>query len=393
MPAFLSVLFIVYPTYETFWDLEKNLLAFQYVSDDASLASLVAQYQQSSLLVLDTEFVRTRTYYARLGLIQAYDGKTLALIDPVALTDLSAFWSLLSNPNIIKLVHSCSEDLEVFAHYGQCQPAPLFDSQIAASLCGMGHGVGYAKLVETCLQEVIDKGESRTDWMKRPLSEAQLNYAANDVFYLYQLYPQLQAELQKQGRLAWLFEEGERMTQGRLVEPDGDFAYLKVKNAFQLTEQQLAYLKVLAKWRLERALERDLALGFVIKDHGLIGLAKKQPKNLSDLLKINDLTEQEKRIHGKELLKVMQKADLVNLPQAVDVIALKPAYKSAFKAIKTCLTEVCEAHQVPIEMLGSKRHIHEYLQWMWDGKVGDAPLVLTGWRGVLAAEPLSKISV
>ncbi|MGL4639717.1 MAG: ribonuclease D, partial [Shewanella sp.] len=91
---------------------------FQYVSDEASLNALVAQYQQSKLLVLDTEFVRTRTYYAKLGLIQAYDGKTLALIDPVAIADLSQFWALLADPTIVKLVHSCSEDLEVFAHYG-----------------------------------------------------------------------------------------------------------------------------------------------------------------------------------------------------------------------------------------------------------------------------------
>ncbi|QYJ77487.1 ribonuclease D [Shewanella acanthi] len=366
---------------------------FQYVSDEASLNALVAQYQQSQLLVLDTEFVRTRTYYAKLGLIQAYDGKTLALIDPVAVPNLASFWALLTNPNIIKLVHSCSEDLEVFAHYGNCQPTPLFDSQIAASICGMGHGVGYAKLVETCLGEVIDKGESRTDWMRRPLTDAQLNYAANDVLYLYQLYPQLETKLVEQNRLNWLYEEGERMTVGRLETPDLDTAYLRVKNAFQLTEVQLAYLKVLAKWRLEKALARDLALGFVIKDHGLIALAKKQPKSMGELLKLNDLTEQEKRIHGKDILKVMQGADLVNLPEVVDVIALKPGYKSAFKAIKTCLTEICEQHTVPMEMLGSKRHIHEYLQWRWNKGQGELPTVLTGWRAQLAGEALAQLEL
>lgn len=367
--------------------------AFHYVSDAASLNALVAQYQQSKILVLDTEFVRTRTYYAKLGLIQAYDGHTLALIDPVALPDLSQFWALLDDPNIIKLVHSCSEDLEVFAHYGQCQPSPLFDSQIAASLCGMGHGVGYAKLVETCLGEVIDKGESRTDWMRRPLSEAQLTYAANDVLFLYQLYPQLEAKLSAQGRLTWLYEEGQRMTEGRLAAPDLDTAYLKVKNAFQLNEIQLAYLKVLAKWRLEKALARDLALGFVIKDHGLIALAKKQPKSITELMKLNDLTEQEKRIHGKEILRIMQTADLVNLPELVDVLALKSGYKSAFKSIKTCLAELCEHHEVPQEMLASKRHIHEYLQWRWDNQQGDLPTVLCGWRGELAAQSLAKLEL
>ena len=257
----------------------------------------------------------------------------------------------------------------------------------------MGHGLGYAKLVETCLGEVIDKGESRTDWIRRPLTEAQLSYAANDVLYLYQLYPQLADKLKAQGRLDWLYEEGERMTEGRLAPPDLETAYLKVKNAFQLTEPQLAYLKVLAKWRLEKALARDLALGFVIKDHGLIALAKKQPKSISDLFKLNDLTEQEKRIHGKDILRVMQTADLNNPPELVDVLALKPGYKSAFKTIKTCLTELCEQHAIPMEMLGSKRHIHEYLQWRWDKQQGELPTVLSGWRGEIVAESLVKLEV
>lgn len=367
------------------------MLTFEYISDDASLLSLVEQYQQSTLLVLDTEFVRTRTYYAKLGLIQAYDGKTLALIDPVAITDLSPFWQLLTNQQIVKLVHSCSEDLEVFAHYGECQPSPLFDSQIAASLAGLGHGLGYAKLVDACLQVEIDKGESRTDWMKRPLTEAQLQYAANDVYYLYKLYPQLQQKLAENQREAWLFEEGQRMTEGRMSLPDGDTIYLKVKNAFQLNSQQLAYLKVLAKWRLNKAVNRNLALGFVVKDHALIALAKKQPTTLAELNRLTDLTEQEKRIHGKDLLSVMATADLINLPEVVDIVALKSGYKSAFKDVKNRLTELCEREAVSLEFVGSKRHIHEYLLWLYHDKQTATPLLLSGWRGELVKDLLADV--
>ncbi|QDO84442.1 ribonuclease D [Shewanella psychropiezotolerans] len=369
------------------------MLAFEYIEDDASLTALVSQYRQSDLLVLDTEFVRTRTFYARLGLIQAYDGKTLALIDPVAVNNLSEFWSLLTEPGITTVLHSCSEDLEVFARNGDCQPANLFDSQIAAALCGLGHGLGYAKLVEQTLDISLDKGESRTDWMKRPLSEAQLNYAANDVYYLYNLYPQLLEKLQEQGRLAWVIEEGERMTRGRLTPPDLEQAYLKVKNAFQLSPRQLAYLKVLARWRLKKAITRDLAVGFVVKDHALIGLAKKQPKNSQDLFKMIELTEQEKRIHGKDLLALLNTADVENPPKAIDVIALKTGYKTSFKAIKNCLVSISEEQQVPIELLGSKRYIHGYLQWLWDGKTGESPLLLTGWRKDLVETALTELKL
>ncbi len=370
-----------------------SLLPFQYIDDDASLSVLVKQYSQAKLLVLDTEFVRTRTYYARLGLIQVYDGKTLALIDPLAVTDLRDFWALLMREDMITVLHSCSEDLEVLAKYGQCQPKNLFDSQIAAALCGMGHGLGYAKLVEQCLNVTLDKGESRTDWLKRPLTDAQLHYAANDVEYLYQLYPQLVQKLEESERLAWLYEEGERMTEGRLALPDGETAYLKVKNSFQLSPKQLAYLKVLAKWRLEKALVKDLALGFVIKDHALIALAKKQPKTTADIIKMSELTEQEKRIHAKAIIAVMATANLDELPPAIDVIALKPGYKSAFKTIKNCLTAMSEQHQVPMELIGSKRHIHEFLQWRWQKQQGELPLLLTGWRAALVQESLSGLEV
>ncbi|MCL1143064.1 ribonuclease D [Shewanella gaetbuli] len=367
------------------------MLEFEYISNDDALESLVAQYQKAPLLVLDTEFVRTRTFYAKLGLIQAYDGKTLALIDPVAISDLSPFWSLLTNENIIKLVHSCSEDLEVFAHYGKCQPKPLFDSQIAASLAGMGHGLGYAKLVEQCLEISLDKGESRTDWMKRPLSDAQLQYAANDVYYLYELYPQILQKLIELQRLDWVYQEGERLTEGRLDALDNQQAYLKVKNAFQLTRRQLATLKVLAAWRQEKALSRDLALGFVIKDHALIALAKKSPKTLPDLINMNDLTDHEKRFHGKDLIKVMATADMSNLPDEVDVIALKPNYKQTFKTVKTRLTAVCEQHNVPMEFVGSKRLIHQFLTWLYHDKNSKAPLILQGWRGQLIGDQLHDI--
>lgn len=366
---------------------------YLYIDSSAALAPVLQQYQQSELLVLDTEFVRTRTYYARLGLIQAYDGKTLALIDPVAIDDLSGFWSLLRAPHITKLLHSCSEDLEVFAHDGGIQPAPLLDSQIAAGLAGQGHGLGYAKLVQQYLGIELDKGESRTDWIRRPLTESQLAYAANDVLYLYRLFPELKQTLQQQGRYQWALEESARMTEGRLLPPDRELAYLKVKNAFQLSTMELAVLRGLAAWRLDKAVKKDLALGFVMKDHALIALAKKQPRTVNDVLRLKDLTDQEKRFYARDVVNIIADTDYSRLPEPIDVLALKPAYKAAFKLLKSCLEQIATSAQVPVEMLGSKRHINEYLGWYWDNRQGQLPLLLQGWRGELAAETLQTLSL
>lgn len=369
------------------------MLAFQYIKDQQSLQNLVSEYQRSELLVLDTEFVRTRTYYAKLGLIQAYNGKTLALIDPCAINDLTPFWALLKNSNITKIIHSCGEDLEVFSHYGLCQPFPLFDSQIAASLSGMGHGLGYAKLVEICLQVTLDKGESRTDWLKRPLTSAQLSYAANDVYYLYQLYPILKNALEQKQRLPWLFSEGKRLTDARENQLNFDLAYLKVKNANQLSTVELAYLKVLAKWRMKKAIDKDLALGFVIKDHGLVAIAKKQPSNTASLLRLTELTEQEKRLYSIEIIQVLKTADLTNLPEAIDILVFRTGYKQAFKEVKNALVTICDQHDIPTEMLASKRLIHEYLQWFWDNKQGLQPVIISDWRKEFTAVVLDGLNL
>ncbi|MFQ6371046.1 ribonuclease D [Shewanella sp. YIC-542] len=366
---------------------------YVYVDSRTTLQPLLEQYRQSELLVLDTEFVRTRTYYARLGLIQAYDGKTLALIDPVAIDDLSGFWQLLTAPNITKVLHSCSEDLEVFAHDGGIQPAPLLDSQIAAGLAGNGHGLGYAKLVQQYLGVALDKGESRTDWIRRPLTMSQLSYAANDVLYLYQLFPELKQTLEQQGRYQWALEESARMTKGRLTPPVREQAYLKVKNAFQLSSTELAVLRQLAAWRLDKAMKKDLALGFVMKDHALIALAKKQPRTINDIMRLKDLTDQEKRFYAKDMVNLINKVDFSSLPDPVDVLALKPAYKNAFKTLKGRLEQIATDTAVPMELLGSKRHINEYLGWYWNDKSGDTPLLLQGWRGQLVADALAKLPV
>ena len=156
-----------------------------YVETSEQLHQVCQRYTQAPVLAIDTEFVRTRTLYPKLGLIQINDGKTLALIDPVALPDLSPFWQLLESPSIQKVLHACSEDLEVFLTAGNCRPVNLIDSQIIMSFLGHGLSMGYAAMIAHYTNIELDKSESRTDWMKRPLTTKQLNYAAADVEHLY----------------------------------------------------------------------------------------------------------------------------------------------------------------------------------------------------------------
>ena len=155
------------------------------ITDNNALAAYCQQVANSNLLAVDTEFIRQSTLFPKLGLIQLYDGSQLALVDPLSITDWRPLQQLFAKPELIKLLHSCSEDIEALATVGITQITPLFDTQLAAELLGWGSSMGYARLVEQLSGEILDKSESRTDWLARPLSQTQLQYAANDVHFLF----------------------------------------------------------------------------------------------------------------------------------------------------------------------------------------------------------------
>ena len=182
-------------------------MQYQLITTYEQLEKVCIAAQRQEAIALDTEFVRTRTLTPHLGLIQLYDGHQLVLIDPLAIENMQPFVSLLENEAVVKVLHSCSEDLETFLTAFGTLPSPIFDTQFAASVLGKGPTLGYAKLVEMLCDVSLDKGESRTDWLARPLREAQLSYAANDVLYLLPCYQQLDAEIKQAGKVHWIFDE------------------------------------------------------------------------------------------------------------------------------------------------------------------------------------------
>ena len=165
--------------------------AYQYIDTYDALRNYCQQAEQQLVIAVDTEFVRTRTFYPQIGLVQIFDGIDVVLIDPIAIDDLSPLKALLTNPNVIKILHACSEDLETFEYAMGIMPEPLFDSQVGAQLAGLGNSLGYGRLVELLQGVVLEKGESRTDWIRRPLSPKQLQYAAEDVIYFIAVLPQV----------------------------------------------------------------------------------------------------------------------------------------------------------------------------------------------------------
>lgn len=182
-----------------------------YISDSEALVELVGALRKAPAVAVDTEFMRERTYYARLCLIQLASDDVCAIVDPLAFDDLSALEDLMTDPDVVKIFHAGSQDLEIFYRLLSKATSPVFDTQVAATLTGFPQQVGYAPLVKEVLGVALDKGDTYTDWAKRPLSDTQVEYALNDVRYLPEVYRRLTAELDREHRLSWLSADFRRM--------------------------------------------------------------------------------------------------------------------------------------------------------------------------------------
>ncbi len=207
-----------------------------WIDTPTQLAEACAGWRARPWITVDTEFVRVETYRARLCLVQVGDGKTNACIDTLALEDLAPLWAVLADLNVLKVLHASSQDFEIVVEHTGSAPTPVFDTQIAATLMGMGDQIGYAGLVERSLGVVIDKRLARTDWSRRPLSDAEIAYAADDVRHLATLYPALQQQVADAGRLDWLAEDCQRLTDVHRYAVRPEDAWRRLKGLGRLDE-------------------------------------------------------------------------------------------------------------------------------------------------------------
>lgn len=378
-------------------------MQYQLIEDFDSLQALCHQYNSASVLAIDTEFVRTRTLYPKLGLLQVFDGENLALIDPIAIDDLSPFWQLLTNNNIVKVLHACSEDLEVFLTCANCKPVNLIDSQIMMSFLGHGLSMGYAAMVEHFTDIELDKSESRTDWTKRPLSLKQLTYASADVEHLFAIYPKLIAQIEQAGWLSYAQQESQQLIDKKFSPIDENQLYRQVKLAWRLNSKQLNTLQHLAKWRYQQAKSRDLPLGFVVKENTMMAVAANNPTSLSAMGKLDGAEVLDIRHKGKAMLAIVAKALKVNeenYPQKIQRLDEYPGYKQTFKKVKSFIIAVSDKHNLTIENLASKKQINQFLSWHYDlnetkklaNNAEVYPEILTAWRYELFGEALRNFA-
>nr|WP_318381368.1 ribonuclease D [uncultured Enterobacter sp.] len=361
------------------------------ITTNDALEALSEAARDVPAIALDTEFVRTRTYYPQLGLIQVFDGKQVSLIDPLSITDWSPFRELMLDKAVTKFLHAGSEDLEVFLNVFGTLPQPLIDTQILAAFSGRPQSWGFAPMVEEFTGLTLDKSESRTDWLARPLTARQCDYAAADVWYLLPIANKLMAEAEASGWLPAALDECRLLQQRRQEILAPEDAWREISNAWQLRTRQLACLQLLADWRLRKARERDLAVNFVVREEHLWAVARYMPGSLGELDSLG-LSGSEIRFHGKTLLALVAKAAALPeeaLPEPLANLVEMPGYRQAFKAIKALVQSVSVAHGVSAELLASRRQINQLLNWHWKIKpMTTLPELISGWRGELMSDKL-----
>lgn len=361
------------------------------ISSDEQLASCCRQWAQGALLAVDTEFIRTDTFFPIAGLLQVCDSEQVYLIDPLAIQDFSPFAALLLDRSVVKVMHSCSEDLEVFDRLCGVYPDPIADTQIAAALAGYGFSLGYQKMVETLLGIHVPKGETRSDWLQRPLSASQCHYAALDVAYLPDIYYRLEQELSAKDRLSWWQQDCAQLAL-RASEGGEAQRYLqKFKQAWRLAPRQLAVLQALIVWREEKARQRNKPRGRILKDSACYELAAGVSGVLTHLPAVADLSVKQRNALSSQLLALINQAYADGATGIVPAVSapLSSAQNHWVKQLQRRVQRLAEDLGVAVEMLARKRDLEELVRLRGQGERERLPASLLGWRADVVAEPLS----
>ncbi|NOR81379.1 MAG: ribonuclease D, partial [Methyloprofundus sp.] len=314
----------------------------QFVDSVAELQVLCQKMKQESWLAIDTEFLREKTYYPKFCLLQIATLDWVACIDPIALEgEMMELFEIINDPGIVKVLHSCRQDVEIFYHLTGKLPAPVYDTQLVAPLLGFQENPGYAMLVSGFLNINLSKIHTRTDWSQRPLSAEQIQYAADDVIYLAKIYQLMQKKLQVLGRENWLKEDFEQLMNPDLYDIPPANAWLKIRGKNKLTGKQLAIVQILAEWREQTAKKDNRPKNWILRDELILDMAKLQPTNLQSVAQIRGINDGFVRRSGQHICQLIKKAqDLPGLKLKTKVNNKKTQQQEAVLDIMTGLVRL-----------------------------------------------------
>ncbi len=370
---------------------QDDALNIVWVADNTSLATWCDYWAQLPVIAVDTEFIRRSTYFPITGLIQISEGDKAVLIDPLAIDEWQPLKALMVNPSVMKVFHACSEDMDVFDRLLGVLPTPFYDTQIGEAYASAQWSLSYVKLIFEYLQIAVDKDETRSDWLQRPLTEAQKRYAALDVVYLAKVYPMQIARLEAKNMLEWVMEDCESLKWQYQMNADPEQNWDGVKTAWRLPPAGLTLLRLLFIWRDEQARKEDVPKGQILKDRTLWSLAKIMPTHHKAISEAEEITGRQHRLYGETVLK---KVALVNELSADQYqrpleIPLPSQAGELTKAIKSFVRERADALGIAPEAMMKRKLLDPLVRHLFDGTDIDwQNPALTGWRRKEIVDPV-----
>lgn len=360
-----------------------------FARDLDGLRSIAQAARKAGVLALDTEFMREKTYYAKLCLMQVAVPDQAWLIDPFEVQDLGPLLEVLVEPEVVKILHAGSQDLEILARMSDSPPGPVFDTQVAATLAGFPSQVGYARLVKDLFDVDVDKSDTFTDWARRPLTPGQVEYALSDVRYLPAAYEELRKRLESTGRSSWLQADLERLSDPATYECVPEQQFRRIKRASSLSRRQLGVLQEVVAWREREAQRRDLPRRWIVGDDSLLEVARRQPATVDELSAIRGLNARSTGDGGKGLLAAVRAArekpdselpKIVKRPRAIVDIDGVVELMGALVRVRA------SEHGIAVPLLATRAD----LERLAAGEREDSPL-LEGWRKGVIGDDLIEL--
>ena len=357
-----------------------------WLNTGESLDAWLDSVPQDQPLGIDSEFERTSTFYPIPGLVQVSSGEDVRLVEPAAVAASRRFPVLLEDPERIKLLFAMGEDLELFREWLGVTVRGVIDLQIAGAFCGYGLSAGYMTVVNDLMGVTLSKEETRSDWLQRPLSLAQQQYAIADVYFLLPLYERLVERLNGRGFLGAMREESALVCERMASREDPWNYYLRVRSAWRLSQGRQAVLRALCAWRESRCRELDRPRNRVVGDPVLASIAEALPRDRKALAAVSGIPHGVVRREGEAMLAVVD--EVINTePEPVEPIPppLSRREQQRYRSVKAVIRDAADSADLPLELIASRRYLEPAVR---EGlKTGTLPALLqTGWRGQLLGQ-------
>ena len=359
-----------------------------YIETQEDFEQVCERLSTSPALALDTEFERRNTYYPLLALLQIADDQHSILIDPLRINDWTPLQRLFAGDTLF-VMHSCSEDLEVFRKHIGTQPKKLVDTQIACAFLGKGDALGYANMVLALRGIEIDKSETRSDWMQRPLTESQKAYAREDVRWLLGIYRQLEAELDQCDRLNWVQEESANLRDKYWQEPDISTQWLRMKGLGRVDQRSWPLVCALAGWREECSRRMDKPRGWIMKDPELLEIAQRRPRTRQQLTRVNGVTPTTLKRNSARVLALTNTDDLPQ-PDLTPMPELTNQERTLLKQCQKLVNDRAEQQQLSARFIANKQDLSELIH-LSAGRTERPSALKSGWRFDFIGRELTEL--